>query len=180
MDFHALEGMQCMLERRRGGETGVRSVHKIEGDAVWNVGWSKDLLSAALSRSDTPLGLTVKDGRTQDLVASGELRRLVLKPFAYLIEEPSWFFGQSKANWQPITSAGVGVPEPLKDGGLGLGNIWIVRDLLDAIEKDRQPLGSVYDGRAALEMILAVYESHRLRGPVDLPLKNRRHPLTLI
>ena len=22
-----------------------------------------------------------------------------------------------------------------------------------------------------------MYESHRLRGPVDLPLKNRRHPL---
>jgi len=86
MDFHALEGMQCMLERRRGGETGVRSVHKIEGDPVWNAGWSKDLLSAALSRSDTPLGLTMKDGRTQDLVASGELQRLVTKPVAYLLE----------------------------------------------------------------------------------------------
>jgi predicted dehydrogenase len=99
-------------------------------------------------------------------------------PFAYFIEEPTWFFGQSKAKWQPITSAGVGVPEPLKDGGLGIGNVWIVRDLLEAIEMDRQPLGSVYDGRAALEMILAVYESNRVRGPVELPLKNREHPLT--
>ena len=36
-----------------------------------------------------------------------------------------------------------------------------------------------YDGRAALEMILAVYESARVNGPVDLPLKNRQHPLTL-
>lgn len=35
----------------------------------------------------------------------------------------------------------------------------------------------MYDGRAALEMILAVYESHRLNAPVELPLKNRRHPL---
>ena len=51
--------------------------------------------------------------------------------------------------------------------------------MIDAIEKDRQPLGSMYDGRAALEMILAVYESHRLRAAVDLPLKNRRHPLTI-
>ena len=48
--------------------------------------WSKDLLAAALSRSDTPLGLTVKDGRTQDLVGSGELQKLVKKPAAYFIE----------------------------------------------------------------------------------------------
>ena len=62
----------------------------------------------------------------------------------------------------------------------GLGNVWIVKDLIEAIEKDRQPLGSMYDGRAALEMILAVYESHRLKGPVELPLKNRQHPLTML
>lgn len=86
MDFHALEAMQCMLERRRGGETGVRSVNTVKGDAVWSAGWSKELLIAALSRSDTPLGLTVKDGRTQDLVGSGELQRLVPKPVAYRIE----------------------------------------------------------------------------------------------
>ena len=86
MDFHALEGMQCMVERRRGGETGIRSVQTIQGDVVWNAGWSIDLLSAALSRSDTPLGMTVKDGRTQDLIATGELRRLVTQPVAYLVE----------------------------------------------------------------------------------------------
>lgn len=86
MDFHALEGMQCMLERRKGGETGVRAVQWIEGDAVWRAGWSKELLVAALSRSDTPLGLTVKDGRTQDLVGSGQLQQLVKKPVAYEIE----------------------------------------------------------------------------------------------
>jgi len=86
MDFHALEAMQCMLERRKGGETGVRSVQWVEGEAVWRAGWSKDLLVAALSRSDTPLGLTVKDGRTQDLVGSGALHELVKKPVAYVIE----------------------------------------------------------------------------------------------
>jgi hypothetical protein len=86
MDFHALEGMQCMLERRKGSETGVRSVQWVEGEAVWQAGWSKELLVAALSRSDTPLGLTVKDGRTQDLVGSGQLQQLVKRPVAYVIE----------------------------------------------------------------------------------------------
>ena len=90
MDFHALEGLQCMVERRKGGETGVKSVQLIEGDAVWEAGkkgtWSHELLSSALSRSDTPLGLTVKDGRTQDLAAPGVLPSLVKNPWAYLIE----------------------------------------------------------------------------------------------
>lgn len=98
-------------------------------------------------------------------------------PAAYLLEEPSWQSGKSKAPWQEITSEGVGKVEPLKDGGLGQGNLWIVADLIDAIEKDRQPRGSMYDGRAALEMIHAVYESHNQNRPVDLPLKNRKHPL---
>jgi hypothetical protein len=90
MDYHALEAMQCMLERRKGGETGVKSVQLIEGDAVWKAGddglWSKELLVAALSRSDSPMGLTVQDGRTQDMVASGEIRRLTPHPAAYFIE----------------------------------------------------------------------------------------------
>jgi hypothetical protein len=90
MDFDALEALQCMLERRNGGETGVKAVQLLEGDDVWAAGnagrWSKDLLSSALSRSDTPLGLTVLDGRTQDLVASGVLPQLVKNPAAYCIE----------------------------------------------------------------------------------------------
>ena len=90
MGFHALEAMQCMMERRAGGETGVRAVETLEGDAVWKAGeagrWSKRLLSSALSRSDTPLGLTVQDGRTQDLVGTGVLPGLVQKPLASLIE----------------------------------------------------------------------------------------------
>jgi hypothetical protein len=90
MEFDALEALQSMLERRKGGETGVKAVQLLEGDDVWTAGnagrWSKDLLSSALSRSDTPLGLTVLDGRTQDLVASGALPQLVKNPAAYCIE----------------------------------------------------------------------------------------------
>lgn len=90
MDFHALEGLQCMVERRHGGETGVQSVQLLQGDRVWEAAskgvWSHELLTSALSRSDTPLGLTVKDGRTQDLAAPGVLPSLVKNPAAYLIQ----------------------------------------------------------------------------------------------
>lgn len=90
MDYHALEAMQCMIERRKGGETGVKSVELIDGDAVWKAGdegrWSKQLLTAALSRSDSPQGLSKIDARPQDLQGSGELRKLVKNPAAYFIE----------------------------------------------------------------------------------------------
>ncbi|CAN5518074.1 hypothetical protein BH10PLA2_BH10PLA2_26170 [soil metagenome] len=101
-------------------------------------------------------------------------------PVVYFCETPSWTPGAAGAKWQPITSAGLNLPETLKDTGAELANVLIVRDLIAAIEKDGQPLGSIYDARAALEMILAVYESHRLGALVELPLKNRRHPLTML
>ena len=65
-------------------------------------------------------------------------------------------------------------------GSLHQGNVLIAKDLIRAIEMDTQPRGSMYDGRAALEMILSVYESHRLGRPVELPLENREHPLGLL
>ncbi len=90
MDYHALEAMQCMVERRKGGETGIRSVQLIDGDEVWKAGedgrWSKRLLEAALSRSDSPQGISLTESRPQDLVGSGVLPKLVKDPAAYLIE----------------------------------------------------------------------------------------------
>ncbi len=90
MDFHALEAMQCMVERRQGGETGVRSVQLIDGDAVWQAGeegrWSRRLLEGALARSDSRSGIALSDGRPQDLAHSGELEELVENPAAYFID----------------------------------------------------------------------------------------------
>jgi hypothetical protein len=53
--IHALEALQCMLERRTRGQQGVRAVQCLEGDAVWRAGdkgvWSWELLEHALGRS---------------------------------------------------------------------------------------------------------------------------------
>jgi hypothetical protein len=50
--FHALETLQCMVERRRGGETGVAAVEVLQGERIREGGesgaWSKTLLAAAL------------------------------------------------------------------------------------------------------------------------------------
>jgi hypothetical protein len=87
MDYHALEALQCMVERRGHGETGVNAVQLIEGDAVWkDTRWSKELLTAALSRSDTPMGTGDTESRPEDLVSSGQLPKIVKNPAAYFIE----------------------------------------------------------------------------------------------
>jgi hypothetical protein len=55
--FHALETLQVMVERRRGGETGIKAVTCLTGKDVWKAGdegrWSWDLLESALGRSET-------------------------------------------------------------------------------------------------------------------------------
>ena len=119
-------------------------------------------------------GLTLYGSRGVIQLTTGSL------PPAYFLADPSWFPGRSRVQWQEITSAGLGKEETQKDGGLGQGNVWIARDLMEAIERDRQPRGSVYDARAALEMIMAVYEAQRQGRAVSLPLENRRHPLSML
>jgi hypothetical protein len=53
--IHALEALQCMVERRTKGQQGVKAVECLEGDAVWKAGddgrWSWELLEHALGRS---------------------------------------------------------------------------------------------------------------------------------
>src|SRR5206468_371446 len=56
-------------------------------------------------------------------------------PPVYFLDDPSWMPGKSKVAWQEVTSAGLGKPEKLKASGLGTGNVWIAKDLLEAIEK---------------------------------------------
>jgi hypothetical protein len=67
--FHALEFVQALAERRRGGETGVRSVQCLTGAAVWEAGrsgvYDAELLQSALGRLKRPVPA---DKRLEDLV----------------------------------------------------------------------------------------------------------------
>ena len=39
-------------------------------------------------------------------------------PAVHFLDDPSWSPGRSGKNWVPVSSAGLGQPEPLQDGGL--------------------------------------------------------------
>ena len=76
--YHGFEAMQSMVERRRGGETGIVAVQCLEGDAAWRAGdggqWSRELAEAALERADKP------EGR------EGSMEEFCDRPAAFLIE----------------------------------------------------------------------------------------------
>lgn len=101
-------------------------------------------------------------------------------PAVNYLPDPMWSPGRSQAQWIPVSSAGPGEPETLDNGGLDAGNVLACSDLLAAIEEDRQPECSVYEGRTTIEMISAVFESHRAGGRVKMPLQNRQNPLSML
>ncbi|MEZ5366063.1 MAG: hypothetical protein R2748_27950 [Bryobacterales bacterium] len=73
--FHVMDTLQAFTERRKGGETGVKSVQLVEGDAVWESAkqglWDRSLLDAALARGDGE---------------PGPVEKVVKKPVACLVE----------------------------------------------------------------------------------------------
>lgn len=53
----------------------------------------------------------------------------------------------------------------------GYGHIPLYKDVIDAIKEDRQPYVTAQDGRNALELVLAIYESSATKKTIQLPLK---------
>jgi len=91
-DFHALEVIQCMAERRKGGETGVVSLQAVRGDAVWDAmkegswldgGWDPQLFEACLSRSQT---LAQPETFSHRYPTSEQIVEWVSEPIAYRFE----------------------------------------------------------------------------------------------
>lgn len=98
-------------------------------------------------------------------------------PSVKFLPDPAWSPARSGIAWENVSSNGVAKPESLQDNGAHGGNVAAVRDLIKSIETDGTPLCSIYEGRTTIEMIMAVFASHRAKGPVNLPLQEREHPL---
>ena len=81
----------------------------------------------------------------------------------------------------PISTAGIGKPEPIKDIKLvNGGHHGAVRDLIAAIADKRQPLCGPEAGLETVELTLGVFASFAAGGKkISLPLADRHHPFPL-
>ena len=64
--FHALETLQCMIERRDGGESGVVAIQCLEGESVWEAAelgkWSLELAESACEQIKSGPDKTIREG----------------------------------------------------------------------------------------------------------------------
>ena len=80
----------------------------------------------------------------------------------------------------PITSAGLGKKEMQPDLIASVHNhVLAIRDLIDAVDKDRVPMCDARQGAVTVEMICGAFESHRQGGAAVLyPLEQRENPFS--
>ena len=101
------------------------------------------------------------------------------EPLAHLLPVSPFRPVPEPRAWVPITTAGVGKPEPIGNiRTLVGGHHGPVLDLIAAIDEKRDPLCSDQDGRTVLEMTMAIFESHRNNGAkIGMTLVDRSNPL---
>ena len=85
-----------------------------------------------------------------------------------------WTHDNSPGEWQPITTER---DELIIPPHFRLAYARMVQEMIDCIEEDREHYSNGKEGRAALELIMAVYESQRTGARVKLPLDVRVNPL---
>src|SRR5207247_7330493 len=87
-DFHALETLQCMVERRKGGESGIQWIQAYRGENFWKAYregiWSKQLMESALRRSHTLK--QARPGFNDAFPSTDDMQRLIKDPVAYQYE----------------------------------------------------------------------------------------------
>ena len=169
------DGKTAMKDQVREGNEGIGS---LVGDTISAMYGMSNGATAYFGSHRNAVGSPPRFG-LQIFGSKGVIEILTgYLPEAYFLPDAAWSPGRSGAAWVPISSAGLGKAEPLR-GDNRTGNVVACRDLIDAIEHDRLPECNILEGRMTVEMIASVFESHRVGGPVGIPLETRRNPLDL-
>ena len=102
------------------------------------------------------------------------------EPVAHFLAGNPFQPAKESRRWVPVTTAGIGQPEPIPELGRLLAQHVIPgRDLIAAMQEGRETLCGAREAATTIEMICSVFESHRLNGQrVPLPLRSRVNPLS--
>lgn len=178
------DGREVTVEDIREGDEGVGLIagNGLFGYYAFENGVIGYCDSSPADPSDTRLAhgwLGLEVHGTEGILAlrSTPLAELYLYPYRL------WLPGSREGQWQRIVlddwdNHPDGSPCSVNEI-LHLSNVLIVRELLEAIEDERDVTPRVCSGRdarAALEMIMAIHESQRLKTRVSFPLTNRHNP----
>ena len=87
-----------------------------------------------------------------------------------IIEE--WMFADDKNDTDEVKETFKENPPNV----YGFGHIPLYADVIDAIQTDRQPYMTAEDGKRAVELVLAIYQSAQEGKPVKFPLTKCSHP----
>ena len=105
--------------------------------------------------------------------AKGSARLLAdIAPRVFVSKHTPWSDAGRTEEWQPFKPEGL--PEA---GDTAAANRRLVDDWLDAIRTEREPACGARAAMKSLEMIMSVYHAALSGRRVELPLKDRGHPL---
>lgn len=158
---------------------GNEGIGPLAGDSVQAQFAMRDGSTAYFSSLRNAAGKPSRYGL--QVLGTGGIIEILEGPMAPVefLGDASWSPGRSGKKWEHVSSAGIGKPEPLGKE-YEARHYAAILDLLKAIEENRPPLASADEARSTTEMVVAIFESQRLGGPVMFPLKTRENPLTLL
>jgi hypothetical protein len=176
--FHTLEALQCLIERRGGGEKGIRAVEFLEGDAVWkwrgsdSGRWSVPLLEAALKTNSQ-----TRPGRMEDNAKNPVLFLLEyvdgLRAASYLLQGHATnflFAGKVKGKEAPV-ACNFGFTEP---GSRPLAHFDGLVYCIEHMFATGKPLYPVERTLLTTGALAFLFES-RGKGRIDTPMLNIRY-----
>lgn len=101
----------------------------------------------------------------------GSKGRILLRQGSRAFQHPFAMlkYGRASGSWQPL--------KPPDEQLRWNPHTWTIFEMVECIESGRDHPSSGLEGRAALEMIMAVYESQRRQQRIQLPLEDTDHPL---
>lgn len=184
-DIHALETAQCMSERRRGGEVGIRSVLALHDRAMWDHVFRSDragtrrLIQAALTRSHN---LPVSGGYYTDRVTCEWAREQFGRAIGYFIEHRDGFrtsmflvgiqdfnYAGLRADDGDIISTQMYLPMPTHGSSTADFFNPLVRHIEETVLTGRVPYPAERTLLTSGMVIAGVESLHRGGIPIDTP-----------